>query len=163
MSNRSKVETSGIKSTILITELSNFKIERNQQVMTDTSSYSSGKNLGMLTSTGTHFFKSSQARPKSYFKVKSDFNKPKNKLLDFFINNHTEYVDLNKYENYYEAVNIKQSFISSDLLKKDKDCKIKLQELTNLTSEEIISCYHLGKAIVTSEYDLKVEELKEQM
>ncbi len=45
----------------------------------------------------------------SFFKTRTDFDKHKNKLLDYFLNNHTEYIDLQKYEEYYEIENKKQN------------------------------------------------------
>ena len=99
----------------------------------------------------------------SFFKIKTDFNKPKNKLLDYFLNNHTEYIDLQKYEEYYEVENKKQNNKISALTKEHKHKLNYIKQLDQEINEELITKYRFTEESLTSKYEDKIKWLKNKI
>lgn len=152
-------------NNILITQLKHSKLEHklnNKDAINKNLCLE--KNLNNIGSNITTKKAEDLRKSKSFFKNKNKyFDKSKNMILDYYINKHNEYIDLNKYEEYYNLENSnKVSIISTNnnnYLKKIEN----LNNLNMLINQEIITGFSFNESIIKEDYDLFIKDLNKKM
>jgi hypothetical protein len=99
----------------------------------------------------------------SYFKSKTNFKQKENEILDYYLNNHIEYLDLEKYEQHFKDYLVKQNIHFSNMKGEIKKKKKVLQELDSSINEVVINHLSLLQTNSTSLKNVQVQEESEDV
>lgn len=155
---------------ILITEILN-KHSKDSDFYLQNESYSTRKDYETIHITDGNSKVDSQGinnndnkiKAESYFKNKTSFDLPKNKLLDYFISNHTEYVDLSKYESYYETCFKKNKSLLSSVNSQIQERKKYLESLEVEINEKILDRFHISEKILVDQYKDSIDSILDNL
>ena len=80
----------------------------------------------------------------SYFKSKTNFKAKEIEILDYYLNNHIEYLDLEKYEQHFKDFLVKQNIQYSNLKSEIKNKNKLLHDLDLNINEVVINHFALN-------------------
>ena len=152
--NKEIKEDNNIKNSTLITEVNINQSKKFEKDNTSISVIKHSKDNSSLHLINKPIHSEEQILENniSSFKSKNNFDLPKIHLLDYFLHNQTEYLNLNKYEEYFtdELIKSNKHFsLNKDLLKTKQTT---LDELDKQINIEILNHFTFSKSDIESAY-----------
>lgn len=99
----------------------------------------------------------------SFFKAKSNFEQPKHELLDYFMKNQTEYLDMYKYEEFYKNEVINQNMKYSIQKQQIKEKQNKFEELNANINKIAMDNYKFSTNDIEDDYCKIIQKMNEKM
>lgn len=155
-----KVSLKNSFNNLLITEVPELSQESNNRKLTAMSAHTNIRKQTLKTNINNRINKD---ETKSFFKVKANFDDNKQEILDYFLKNQTEYLDLEKYETHYKDLLVaKNKQFSINKVEYDKK-NSRLEELNNTINTMSMNQFNFSTKEIEKAYEDVISNMKNKM